>query len=415
MDFDFLIKKIEKEAQFLPQNALLKKLFLLLENEIYGEIKFDRLPFCIVPEGIDHFRNEKDKLKIKKAECLSCKLNLWCNGFYPEYSKIISNVPDLPKEIIIEVTDKCNAKCEYCFNDLEYKLNGRNQRKEMNAKEIKQIIAKIKDFGVNYIRFSGGEPLLRKDIFQLMRYAKSLKMKVWLNTNGTLVNEKNSKIILKYASNILMPLNGYDEESDSRVTKIKGSFRLKMRAISLLRNVQVIRCGIVITKQNAENLEAFYKIAEKNKITFIEFYRPIVQSEKKAYLKKAIDAIYQLNLKHGKNYKVANAFPFCFYKPEITSRIALGGIYDDGYSRMVISSNGEIKPSYYFMQTFGNVKKDSFYSIWNNDLFKKLRNLDFTPKKCKECSYILTCRAASRSLALLNGNISGRDPLMPDF
>jgi len=392
------------------KEELLKELYPLLENELYQEIKCDEIPFCVLPNGIDHIINSRDKRKIKNTECVICKFNKTCNGFFPEAKHLIEHVKDLPAEIILEVTDKCNQDCYYCFNKYEYKTTTRNVRKELSKKELFAIIDKIRDFGLKYIRFSGGEPLLRKDIFELMNHAKGLK--IWLNTNGTLVNETNSNQIQKYVENVLIPLNGYDEESDFKITKVQDSFKKKLKAFDLLKKLKIRRAGIVLTKENVNNLAKFWQIQKQQDITFLEFYRPITLKPDVETLKKAIDDIYRLNIKNKTNFKIANALPFCLHRPEITSKISLGSIYDDGHNRLVVSSDGSVKPSYYFTKKIGNALSDSFYKIWNDEFMISLRNNEFLPEICIKCKYKIPCLGGSRALAHLKGNIKERDVLL---
>ncbi len=398
----------EIENSNLSKDELLRVVYPLLEYELYADIKFKKLPMCLIPNGTDHFLNRKSRRKIKSLKCASCKLNNICNGFYPEHEHLVSPVPDLPVEVIIEVTDRCNQDCYYCFNKFEYNLKNRNRRKTMTTDEVMAVIRKVKNAGITHIRFSGGEPLLREDIFKLIEYAKSLDLEVWLNTNATLIDKKKADFISKHISNILIPLNGFDDESDTAVTKLKNSFKLKMRAVEMLK-VRVLRAGIVLTEVNVKNLERFYELADK--FTLIEFYRPVAFG-KFDYLRRAIDKIYRLNKKYKKNYKIANAMPFCFYKPRTTARIALGAIFDDGHSRIVVSSNGDVKPSYYFTKIIGNILEKSIYELWNDNFMLDLRNLKYLPQICKDCKYRTICRGGSRALAYLRGDVKQKDVLI---
>ncbi|MBW2988442.1 radical SAM protein, partial [Candidatus Woesearchaeota archaeon] len=385
----------------------------LLEYEYLIDIKIKKLPLCFLENCFDHFDNSPSKDKVKSLKCFNCRFNSYCNGFFPEMEDYVKEVPDLPKEVIIEVTDKCNLKCNYCFNRFEYKIKERGTRKELSSEEIKELLSKIKEFGVGYVRFSGGEPLLRQDLFELMTYAKKLGLRVWLNTNGTLVNKQNSKKICEIVENVLIPLNGFDRESEMAVTNV-DSFEAKLKAIGLLQGVGVVRCGIVLTKSNVENMERFYTLAQNLKITHLEFYRPIKRGkEDLPTLQKAVLVIDRLNKKYKKNYKIANAIPFCFSDPKVIRRVAIGGIYDDGASRMVIDTNGRAKPNYYWRWNFGSCFEKPLWGIWHSKRFQELRNLVYLPKECNTCSMVFVCRGGSRALAILNGNgLQGRDPLM---
>ena len=102
-----------------------------------------------------------------------------------------------PREVCIEVTTCCNSKCEFCYNKNSFSKNGRKSE-YLPTDKIKEMIDIIKNAGINRIRFTGGEPLTREDIFELAKYAKDKGMTTVLNTNGILVNEKYGKNIVKY-------------------------------------------------------------------------------------------------------------------------------------------------------------------------------------------------------------------------
>jgi MoaA/NifB/PqqE/SkfB family radical SAM enzyme len=391
------IKFIENNlSKYKDFTSLRNDVLLLLDYEMEEDIVFENLSFCLIPYAFDHFKNLKCKDK-SKSGCESCAYFKFCNGYSKDFKRFISPVKDIPKEIVIEVTDKCNHNCSFCFNSLVYGIQKRNERKDLSTGALKKIIDQIALSGVKIIRFSGGEPFLRKDICELISYAKSQNLQVWLNSNATSLNDKDIHFINDNIDNILIPLNGYDDKSDSFITKLPDSFSKKISVLKKLENVKIKRIGVVLIKDNIDNLEKFYEILKQFEMTFLEFYRPITKTQEKELLKTAIDKIYSLNLKHKKNVKIANALPFCFYKPDVSKKICLGGIFDDGNSRFVIGSSGIAKPSYYLSKNIGS-SNSSILDIWNNPYMKSLRELGNLPKLCINCEHKLTCRGGSRAL-----------------
>ena len=177
------------------------------------------------------------------------------------------------------------------------------------------VIKAIKKMGVSHVRFTGGEPLLRKDLFSLIEYARRLRLKVWLNTNGSLITKANAPKIKRFVENVLISLNGFDEASEFAVSK--GSFKKKMEGVDLLKGIGFLRAGIVLTTTNIQNLERYYQLARK--FDEIEFYRPIGFEVSKKLLKNAIVKIVDLNRKYERSFRIANPLPFCFFKPELLS------------------------------------------------------------------------------------------------
>jgi uncharacterized radical SAM superfamily Fe-S cluster-containing enzyme len=240
------------------EKKLLKETLLgIFQYEGMIDFHVNRIPMCFIGDFFYHMDNEPSQKKVKCPECFSCALNYFCKGFLPEMAGFAKGIKDMPKEIVIEVTDKCNLQCKMCFNQQEYNLSCRNTRMEMSTQEIMGVISKIKGMGIEIVRFSGGEPLLREDLLPIAKFARGLGLRVWLNTNATLACSKG--VPKNLFENVLVSLNGFDEKSELNVTG--GSFERKIEGIRLLRKVKVLRGGVVLTSMNIKNIERFYKLA----------------------------------------------------------------------------------------------------------------------------------------------------------
>ena len=89
----------------------------------------------------------------------------------------------LPLTVIFNLTNRCNTKCRHCYAG----YFSRDTSRELSTQEVKRLIQDLKDNGCLRISFSGGEPLLRQDITELIEYAQTLGLSVTLNSNGILV------------------------------------------------------------------------------------------------------------------------------------------------------------------------------------------------------------------------------------
>ena len=183
----------------------------------------ENMPKCIPrtkdANYIDFFKpTKKDKIKLDKCE--ECIKNLECSGFYPEYLDKYTDFEikpvNHPEEIAIEVNYDCNLDCPLCFNQ---NYARKDKQYFMSIDKIKKIIDDIPQDFVSHIRITGGEPLLREDIFEILEYIKNKGFEIWLNTNGTLINEETAERLTKYVKNILLPLNGYDIISEFDMTQ----------------------------------------------------------------------------------------------------------------------------------------------------------------------------------------------------
>jgi AdoMet-dependent heme synthase len=301
-----------------------------------------------------------------------------------------------PNEVVIEVTPECNFNCNSCFNKMAFAKKNR-KHKLMSTEYIKRIINNVVENHIKQIRFSGGEPLLRKDIFELIEYAHSKDLIIWLNTNATLISKKNIKLLEKYVKNVLVQLNGYDEKSDNEHTNTKNSFRDKIKGLKLLREskIPIVRAGTVATQKNIDNLEKIYKIVKENKLDLWEVYRPVLDNggHSKFDIENLYPKLIKLSFDYGKIVSIANSIPFCSFQPQKMDHMCYGAFADNGHSRIVIDPRGYAKPGYFIDVNIGDPL--DLKRCWNNDLMKRIRKLKYAAKECRKCIYLEKCKGGS--------------------
>ena len=130
------------------------------------------LPFCFMPDAWDHilYLKKAGAAYARIAACARCRMNAFCpglekkSGFYKTLRKDLTPVLAAPGEVVIELTKKCNLNCRVCSA-------GRNGE-ERSFKELCGIMRQAKKMGVKNIRFTGGEPFLRKDLFAILDYVR---------------------------------------------------------------------------------------------------------------------------------------------------------------------------------------------------------------------------------------------------
>lgn len=316
-------------------------------------------------------------------------------------------LPNIPREIMLEVTNRCNLSCGFCFNKLYTPQKRKSE--EISTGNIKNIIGKIKESKIPIVRFTGGEPLLRDDIFELMDYAHQKGLKVWLNTNATLITRPIAQKIAKYVENVLISLNAYTCASEGYLTG-RNTFKSKLKGIILLKKsrIKYLRCGTVATKANIINLENIYDLVKRLEISDWELFRVIPLSNENVVIDNndialLVEKLLKINKRANKNYKIANATPFCAYDPPKVSKVALGAVADDGHIRFVINSAGDARPMYYLNEHIGNIFKDDILMMWRGKFMKKMRTLHYAPDICRGCKYIDTCKGGSRAVAKMVG------------
>lgn len=153
-------------------------------------------------------------------------------------------------------TNRCNLNCKFCF--------GKEDKKELNTTKAKRLINRLKNQGIKYFIFSGGEPLLRRDIFMLVEYAKKLGMKTILHTNGILVNKKNAKKLSAHFDAINLPIDGACEKTNALIGR--GSLKHTLEVLDILAKKCEIRITTVATKINLSEIKKINELLKNKKI-----------------------------------------------------------------------------------------------------------------------------------------------------
>ena len=322
----------------------------------------------------------------------------------------------LPAEVIIEITPSCNLKCDRCFNINSFAKDGR-MKQGPSLEKLKAIMISLSNAGIKQLRITGGEPLMSKDLFKILEFAKSLGFNIWLNSNATLVNSENISLIESFVDNVLISFNGFDNASDYLWTKTNKSFELKMKGIEVLNKslIPVLRFGTVLTPLGVPHLRKILNLINNFDFKFWEVYREIKlhnsNDQKTLDINMMLEELLSVSVLSKRVVNIANAIPFCAADPELLEMLSSGGIYDDGHSRIVIDPNGLARPSYFINENIGDPL--DILSCWNHPFMKKMRNLEFVPSECHDCKYVGKCKGGSRYNGLLNeGHYRGRDSLM---
>lgn len=283
----------------------------------------------------------------------------------------------IPNEVIIELTTECNLDCSFCYNK-------NFSPKNLGREEVKSILDNMHSWGVKAVRFTGGEPLLRNDIEELLSYAKSKGFYVILNTNGTLLNEKTET--MNFVDLVLLSMH-----SSEQLRKIENT-------IELLGEKEFLLATLAIP-DNIYNLECFYAFVDRIRKThrnFSEWFllRPISCNEKPALdisdLETLRNRLIEYNQSYSMDIKIANAIALCSVK--CLSDVCKGGKFDLGHTRLFVKSDGTIYSDYLMQKRLGHISNDGLKDIWNSKALRNIRNYSNLPGYCKECYLLEKCK-----------------------
>ncbi len=161
------------------------------------------------------------------------------------------------------ITNRCNYHCKYCSR-------WKKKTKELSTKQILSIIDELKQLGCQRIVFTGGEPLLRRDIGIIVDYCKEKNLTVGINSNGSLFRKRISKI--KNIDSLTLSLDGPEEINDS--LRVKGSYKSVIDALKTAKKNNInVSLTTVVSKLNLSYLKDILKIAEKYDV-FV-YFQPV--------------------------------------------------------------------------------------------------------------------------------------------
>ena len=151
------------------------------------------------------------------------------------------------RDLRVSVTDRCNFRCRYCMPREKFGKGHDFLPKDeiMTYEEIRNFVKACKPLGLRKVRLTGGEPLLRKDIHQLVRQLSSLGMEVALTTNGSFLAKNAAKLAESGLDRVTISLDAIDQEIHSRITDSKVPVSDILDGIS-----EAIRCELGPVKVN---------------------------------------------------------------------------------------------------------------------------------------------------------------------
>ena len=328
-----------------------------------------------------------------------------------------------------ELTSGCNQRCIFCYNVWKGLCSKQNSITLSKENQLK-VIDKIIENEIFDIIFSGGEPLLVSWLEELIKKCSESRMYITLITNALLITPERAKTLKNAGLNDMqISIHHYDAKINDNLTKISGSFEKSVEGIK--NSLKVFGTEGVNINMVAlpETYKAVYKMAEFlhsigvgsfsvgtpsatgemekdknliiNKKMFLEIYNQLRKAKK------------DFNLRVG----FSGGFPLCLL-PEMNKEIIemIGNYCDAGLNQITIGPDGELRPCVCLGENLGNIIKDDFKKIWNNNSFLlDIRAMKFVPDRCRECQYVSVCRGGCRASAQgYFGKLNAIDPLMKD-
>lgn len=332
-----------------------------------------------------------------------------------------------PAIVYWETTNLCNLSCVHCYSSA-----GNSLKNELTTKEAFNLIDQIAEVKPYQFEVSGGEAILRKDIFEILEYAKKkLNVKIKLLTNGFAINEKDIIKLKDFVDFVHLSVDGIGDIHDEFRGK-KGSFDKVINTTKLLNQFDMkFGFSTTVFKQNLSQLEDIAKLAIRSNATKIRYFylypfgRAVSTLSEYSLSKKEMEVAYKKIVDIREKY---NDEIFVDTREGMYGELRKNtkSFYEDdesfifcraGTRLLYINSEGSVYPCVMCTEGdgmfAGNIRQQPLKSIWSNpDSFRMFRNLNINEiEKCKHCQRKIECGAGLRCIALYeNKKINALDP-----
>lgn len=321
--------------------------------------------------------------------------------------------------VVFNITKQCNLDCLHCY----LKSENKKYEGELTTEQIKNTIDSLAETKIPILLLSGGEPLAHKDIFEIIKYAKSRNIRVGLSTNGTLITESVAKKLKESNIDYVgISIDGAQKLHD-KFRNLSGAYDLAIRG---LRNCQQagLKTGVrfTISKVNAPDLPAVLDMCIREKIRRFCMYHLVYtgRGEEMVSLdmdniqrREVIDFLIERTLEYKKqniDFEIltvdnhADGIHIYNYvkkhnpkvAEEVLELLKFHGGCSAGTKVVDISPTGDVFACQFWQyETLGNIQEKDFNEIWLNKEDKQLCKLrskaDHLKGKCGRCQYRPYC------------------------
>lgn len=307
---------------------------------------------------------------------------------------------------------------------------------DFTTDEGKRLLDEIASFSSPVVVLSGGEPLMRKDIFELAAYGTSLGLRMCMATNGSLVTDevcrKMKEADIKMVS---LSLDGSTAAIHDDFRQCQGAYDGVVRAAELFRSHgQKFLINSSFTKRNQHDIPATFRRAKELGATawYMFMIVPTGRGEEimnELISKEDYDEILEWHYQQEKQEDDILMRPTCaphyyrfvpqrakeegiaFQRRSLTFSTGGGKGCIAAQSICLIDCYGNVKPCSYFHRIAGNIKESSFKDIWENaEIFKDLRDFKSYKGKCGSCEFINVCGGCRARADAVYGDYMAEEP-----
>ncbi len=327
-----------------------------------------------------------------------------------------------PLLVVWNFTYKCNLRCKHCYSE-----SGNISKNELSTEEAMKVVDQIADFGATSLAFSGGEPLMRKDFFEIAHHAVSSGLYVSLATNGTLLNPENVRKLKEIGVHYVeVSLDGADAKTHDLFRGQTGAFDQTLQGLKNCLSKEICTCiAVTATKNNLTEIPAILEMAENmgiDRFTLFNFIptgrgkeivavdpSPQEREELLSYLNKQLSEDHKIAILsttpqlarvalecHSPTQKdlimpLAHMEAAKISKRARTLADFIGGC-GAGRFYCAISPEGHVQPCVFMPLVVGNLRIEKLEDVWiNSPVFKELRDREKLKGRCSKCEFKYVC------------------------
>ncbi|MCX7816257.1 MAG: radical SAM protein [Syntrophales bacterium] len=364
---------------------------------------------------------------------------LYCGADEPGDAIRYGNSSARRPVVVWNVTRRCNLRCIHCYSSSK----DVNYSNELTTVEAKQVIADLSSFGVPVLLFSGGEPLMRYDLEELVDYAVKGGLRVAISTNGTLISRETAVTFKALGvSYVGISFDGLGEVHD-RFRGVRGAFDASVKGLINCRDAG-LKVGVrfTVTRRNVSSVPGMFDFVVREGISRLCFYH-LVYSGRASHLikedlppgetRKLMDTLMDCTktlFERGDGKEVLTVDnhadgPYIYLRllragseraNEVLKLLSVSGGNSSGQGIGCISWDGEVYADQ-FLRTvsLGNVREKPFSEIWCNGgdgLLRMLRDRKrYLKGRCAHCRFLDLCGGNFRARAeAVTGDMWASDP-----
>ncbi len=329
-------------------------------------------------------------------------------------------------------TFACDSHCAHCTSAGKPAFPD-----EMDTASAKRLVDQVHDFGATFLGITGGEPFLRKDLFEVARYAKQVGLKVSIITDGHLLDDNAIENIIRNEMRVSISIDGAEAVNDR--IRGKGAYAGAVSLAKKLSGTGLLDCLVytfanlnsVATNVNEADFRHVNDLAAEHGARWVVYHGLVPYGSDESCLKAdpspaqyewALNKLYDLSVEYGDKPAVNVYVPFY---ARIAKQRGIAN-FDDWFNNfflgkcwfgkfMSIAENGDAIPcSYNDVYRFGNVKDKSLREIWDglqsSEFFATTRDKANIKGKCGVCEYKEVCGGCRTAALFYTGDLLESDP-----